>query len=138
MPGPADITVEGRTTDIVGRFLLEGTNFHLVTDASPATGGRGKALGATDLLLSALLTCALNIVSGAVEPSVEKRRAVTGSAWLIRDEFTDGLGVITMRFGVEGIGQEEASELAALYRRECSIYQALEGSTRIDVVVDAV
>ncbi|MBY6414520.1 OsmC family protein [Rhodococcus sp. BP-252] len=137
MAGPADITVGGYTTNDPGRFILSGDKFHTVTDASTSAGGPGEAAGATDLLLGALLTCALNVVSGAVEPALAERRNVAGSARLYRDENSSGLGTITLTLTVHGISDSEAADLAALYTQECSIYRALIATTRIDVVVKA-
>lgn len=133
----SDARIEGATTDIPGRFLIGNESFQIVTDATAGKGGRGHAAGTSHLIGGALVTCALNVFRGAIEPDLPAFRKVHIDAHFQRLEGQTNLGSLQLNVEIEDVDQVEADRLRQLYLDNCSIYQALTASNALDISVSA-
>lgn len=131
MAGPVDLVVEAHSSSIKGRYIISGEHFQLVADGTKGTGGPGIAAGASDLLVAALLTCAINIFRGATEPELETPRLVTIRAHLLRQEEDPSLGSLQVDVAIANVDQAEADRLQDRYTSACRIYLALKDALRI-------
>jgi organic hydroperoxide reductase OsmC/OhrA len=136
-PVLTDVRIEGATTSVPGRFLISDETFQIVTDASKAKGGRAQAPGTSHLIGGALVTCALNVFRGAVEPELETDREVHIVARFQRRESQTNLGSIHLDVKIAGVDQAEADRLRQLYVDSCSIYQALTATRALDITLSA-
>lgn len=132
-----DVQIEGATTHIPGRFLIGNDSFQIVTDATAGKGGRGQAAGTSHLIGGALVTCALNVFRGAIEPDLPAFRNVHIDARFQRVEGQTNLGSLHLDVAIEGIDQAEADRLRQLYLDNCSIYQALTVTKALDITVSS-
>ncbi|RUZ72303.1 hypothetical protein EN943_30885 [Mesorhizobium sp. M7A.F.Ca.US.006.01.1.1] len=132
-----DVRIEGATTDIAGRFLIGGDGFQIVTDATVGKGGRGVAAGTSHLIGGALVTCALNVFRGAVEPELSAFRKVRINARFQRVEGQSNLGSLHLDVAIDSVDQFEADRLRQLYLENCSIYQALTATRALDITISS-
>ena len=109
-----DVRIEGVTTDIPGRFLIGDDSFQIATDATAGKGGRGQAAGTSHLIGGALVTCALNVFRGAIQPDLPDFRRVHIDARFQRLEGTANLGSLHLDVEIEGVNQAETDRLRQL------------------------
>jgi organic hydroperoxide reductase OsmC/OhrA len=125
--------LEAATTAVPGRFIVSGAQFQLVTDAAASFGGPGTAASANDLLVAALLTCAINIFRGSTEPDLPTPRTVVAQARLWRTSDDPGLGRLDLDLQVGGVDQAGAERLIAAYAQTCRVYKTLRSVIPITV-----
>ncbi|MGW6080594.1 OsmC family protein, partial [Streptomyces sp. NPDC055186] len=124
MTAAGDITsITGRTTDTQGRFLVTARTNHFVSDART---GPGEAVGAGELLLSALASCSLSNIQLHAE---ERGSGLTGGRAEIsyqRDpQDPTRYAYLRIELLLEGVDQEEADILVGLFTGSCPIYNTL-------------
>lgn len=127
------------TTDVRGRFAVQGPAFELLADGSVASGGPGRAPGPLDLLVSALVVNLINVVSAGGDPDVDnaETRAVQVRARTSRYPSTRlKAGRVLVEVMVDGLAEAEVDVLLELYRAGCRVLPAV--STVLDVDIRAV
>lgn len=132
-------TLEGQTTGIDGRFLINGPSYQLLADASLRGGGPGEAIGPLDLLVASLIACALNVFrKNDLDDADEPSRRVECFARVERsdgDDEADRLGTLTLEIFVDGASRTQALELVEVYKENCRVFGALRQSLDVDFIV---
>ncbi|MFE2756656.1 hypothetical protein ACFXGA_32145 [Actinosynnema sp. NPDC059335] len=131
--------ITGCTTDVRGRFAVQGPSFELLADGSVATGGPGRAPGPLDLLVSALVVNLLNVLRADGDPDADNpgTRAVHVRARTSR--YTPNrlkVGRVLVEVVVDGLAEPEVDLLLEQYRAGCRVLPAV--STVLDVDIQAV
>ncbi|MEV0694257.1 OsmC family protein [Streptomyces sp. NPDC050388] len=134
MTAAGDITsITGRTTDTQGRFLVTARTNHFVSDART---GPGEAVGAGELLLSALASCSLSNIQLHAE---ERGSGLTGGRAEIsyqRDpQDPTRYTYLRIELLLEGVDQDEADILVGLFTGSCPIYNTLRRGGHVEVAV---
>lgn len=131
--------ITGCTTEVPGRFALNGPTFQILADGSVATGGPGRAPGPLDLLVSALVTNMLNVLRGAgdldladAEPRTVQVRARTSR--YTPDRLKAGRLVVEVM--IDELDEIDTEVVLEQYRRGCLVLPAVE--TVLDVHIKAV
>lgn len=131
--------ITGCTTDVRGRFTLNGSSFQMLADGSVATGGPGRAPGPLDFLVSALVTNMLNVLRGAGDPDLDEAetRAVHVRARVSR-YLPDRLkaGQLLIDVVIDELDAIDTEVLLEQYRDGCLVLPAVE--TVLDVRIRAV
>ncbi|MQY31437.1 OsmC family protein [Nocardia aurantia] len=139
-PAPASAEnsarVTGHTiTGVAGRFVLDARTNHLVTDSR---FGTGESIRAGELLLGALVSCALaNIENNAATTGLPVT-GVRASATHARDiEDPTRYDHTRMTVHISGVDRPTAEKLAEHYRATCPIYNTVLRGGGIELTVFA-
>ncbi|MFF0223599.1 OsmC family protein [Streptomyces sp. NPDC004629] len=129
------VSITGRTTDTVGRFLVAARSNHFVSDART---GPAEAVQAGELLLSSLASCSLSNIQLHAE---ERGSGLTdGHAHVSYErDPQDPTRYAAIRIGLRlsGVTQEEAETLAGLFADSCPIYNTLRRGGNVTISVHA-
>ncbi|WP_019925827.1 OsmC family protein [Nocardia sp. BMG111209] len=128
--------VSGHTiAGVVGRFVLDARTDHLITDSR---FGPGESIRAGELLLGALVSCALaNIENNAATTGLPVT-AVRADATHARDpEDPTRYEYTRMTVHITGVDQPTAEQLAARYVATCPIYNTVLRGSGIELTVFA-
>lgn len=130
--------IHGSMTAVRGRYLLQGEGFELLSDGSRRSGGPGVEAGALDLLVSSLVSCALNAFRSDFLEAGTPDRQVEIFARVERDFAEDSLGTVVMECFIEQEDSVEPAQLVEEFTRRCRIYRALRGSLSVQFVMHPV
>jgi hypothetical protein len=127
----------GCTTEVRGRFAVQGPAFELLADGSIASGGPGRAPGPLDLLVSALVVNLLNVLHTDCDPDSDSERAVHVRARTSRYPANRvKVGRVLVEVMVDGVDGPDAEALLERYKAGCRVLPAV--STVLDVDIRAV
>lgn len=120
--------LHGQTTDVRGRYTIDGPGFEIVSDGSVRSGGPGEEASSLDLLVASLVSCALNAFRHDFIESGQPERQVEIFARIERKVDGDYLGTLIMECFIDGVDNLTADQLVAEYKKRCRIYNALKDS----------
>lgn len=137
--GSYSSVIEGRTTEVRGRFNFSGPRFQLISDGSIASGAPGQAAGSLDLLITSLATCMLNRLRGAGDEDTEVIPGRPVRLYARAERYADKsvdkkVGALTIEVFVGGVDDAEAEALIDDYRAGCRIHRALATILDIDIL----
>lgn len=128
----------GRTIGIPGRYLLSARTDHFVSDLRASAGGPGEAVRAAELLIGALVACALSSVEGKAGELGLVLEGVTIEASATRDP-DDGTRYsdITLTVTIVGPDREVQQSLVDAFVATCPIYNTIRRGGPISVTLAA-
>ena len=130
------VTVNARTIDTFGRFLVTARQLHFVSDTKASAGGPGEAVQAGELLLSALACCALGLVQREARERNATLRAAAVEVHFERDpQDMTRYTTIRLAFMLEGVEQPLAQLLLDAFTGNCPIYNTLRRGGPIQATV---
>ncbi|WP_043807242.1 OsmC family protein [Rhodococcus triatomae] len=133
---PGIASVSGHTiAGVPGRFVLDARTNHLVSDSRL---GPGESIQAGELLLSAVVSCAMaNFEANATELGIPVTSIAVdaeharGTADPTRYEFT------RIRVTVRGVAQSAADALGERFVATCPIYNTIRRGSGAELTVTA-
>jgi len=115
--------VAARSTDVFGRVLCSARNHHFVVDGPVQNGCPGEALTPTELFLSAVACCGVELIQViARDEEIPLRSiAVEAHGMIDRSQQTRSdvtlLNQVRLRFFLAGVDDPEAQQLIESFKR---------------------
>ncbi len=128
------------TTSLAGRFIVSAGMKHFVSDTRASSGGPGEAIGAGELLLSALVSCALGLIQDFGRNAGSDFGDISIEASLKRNS-SDPTRYDYIKLMVHfepHVPEVEASAGIANFTEKCPIYNTLRRGGNISIERSAV
>ena len=115
--------VEARSTDVFGRVLCNARDQHFVVDGPVQNGCPGEALTPAEIFLTGVAACAVELLGVVARDSKVALRAARASARGVIDRARPVRSDLSLFNSVhfvlslEGVGQAQAEELVATFKR---------------------
>lgn len=125
------VSSSGKCARVIASFRGQ----HLVSDAPIYAGGPAEAASPTELLLSALGSCALGMFDLAcARDGIPLSNTTVNISSKFGSSPRHAAGVmafddITIKFAFDGISDEQAMKLVTMFQKNCPIYGSLKIAT---------
>ena len=114
-----------RSAGLAGRYIVSSRHNHLVSDGRVSQGGPGDAFFAGELLLGALVSCAVGLV-------LKRTLELGGQDATVEAQFlrhpTDPTRFLemTLDFHFKGLDDTQAKDAVEYFTSRCPIYNTLD------------
>ena len=136
--------ISARSTDVFGRVLVSARNNHYVVDGPIQNGCPGEAVTPSELLLSAVAGCAVELIAVIAKDEGKKVGAISlvahGTVDRGNQARTDRTVFNSLRLDITITGTDKttATELVEGFKRRCPIFGTLStavADTKVNVKV---
>jgi uncharacterized OsmC-like protein len=116
-------TASARSTDVFGRVLCSARNHHFVVDGPVQNGCPGEAVTPTELFISAVVSCGVELVQVIAKDQGVPLTGVAVEAQGMIDRGNQArsdvtlLNEVLLKFRLEGVDEERGRQLVEGFKR---------------------